>query len=37
MDRAADALPTRGFLMAIMYSQNNFNKYAGIWTLKQQS
>jgi len=25
-----------GFLMAMMYSQNSFNKYAGLWTLRRQ-
>jgi len=25
-----------GFLVAIMYSQYNFNKYAGLWTLRRQ-
>ena len=26
-----------GFLMAMIYSQNTFNKYAGLWTLRQQA
>ncbi len=26
-----------GFLMAMIYSQNSFNKYAGLWTLRQQA
>jgi len=26
-----------GFLMAMIYSQNSFNKYAGLWTLRQQT
>ena len=26
-----------GFLVAVMYSQGNFNKYAGLWTLKRQA
>jgi (heptosyl)LPS beta-1,4-glucosyltransferase len=24
-----------GFLVAVMYSQSSFNKYAGLWTLRQ--
>jgi len=26
-----------GFLVAVMYSQGSFNKYAGLWTLRRQS
>ncbi len=26
-----------GFLVAVMYSQGNFNKYAGLWTLRRQA
>lgn len=26
-----------GFLMAALYSQNSFNKYAGLWTLRRQA
>ncbi|PIP41579.1 MAG: glycosyl transferase [Desulfobacterales bacterium CG23_combo_of_CG06-09_8_20_14_all_51_8] len=26
-----------GFLVAVMYSQSSFNKYAGLWTLRQES
>jgi hypothetical protein len=26
----------RGFIMAVMYSQVAFNKYAGLWTLNRQ-
>ena len=26
-----------GFLMAMIYGQNSFNKYAGLWTLRQQA
>ena len=26
-----------GFLMAMMYSQNSFNKYAGLWALRRQA
>ncbi len=26
-----------GFLIAALYSQNSFNKYAGLWTLRRQS
>jgi hypothetical protein len=26
-----------GFLVAVMYSQGSFNKYAGLWTLRQQA
>lgn len=26
-----------GFLVAVMYSQNSFNKYAGLWTLRREA
>ena len=25
-----------GFLMAVLYGQNSFNKYAGLWTLRRR-